>query len=390
MPVHPISVSLRIKTEKIAKELEEIIHSEKGFHLQPRDSQSCDLLIIEMGDDPAKDFELVKEIQDSKKAKEVFLTSQDTNPEILLKALRTGVKEFFPQPIQREDVMNALLKFKEQMESQWTTKASVKQGKIIDMKIIDIMGGKGGVGTTTVAVNLATALVKSEGVQSVALIDLNHNFGEVPVFLGIKTSFDWTNLTKDISRLDATYLESILFKHSSGVQVLSSSGRLTDEYPATPQAINILLKLMRTMFDFIVIDSGQFLNGVHKEILKISDMLFLVAVLSLPCLINLKKKMSIFHNFGYPPEKNIHILVNRFQKNSFITLKEAEESINKKSLCCIPNDYQLTMSAINQGKPLYALDRKAKISECFRDISATVLGKGTKKKKGLFGLKLLT
>jgi pilus assembly protein CpaE len=385
MSIHPISVSLQIKTEKIRKELEEIINSVKGFNLNPGDSQSCDLLVKEMGDDPAKDFEIIKEIQDSKTAKEVFLTSRDTKPEILLKALRTGVKEFFPQPIQTEEVKNALLRFKEKEESQGTTKATVKQGKVID-----VMGGKGGVGTTTVAVNLATALVKSGSAKSAVLIDLNHNFGEVPVFLGIKTSFDWANLVKDISRLDATYLDSILFRHSSGIQVLSSSGRLTDDYQATPQAINVLLKLMRTKFDFIVIDSGQFLNGVQKEILKTSDMLFLIAVLSLPCLINVKKKMSIFHNLGYPNEKNIHIIINRFQKNSFITLKEAEESLNKKALCCIPNDYQLTMSAINQGKPLFILNNKTKISYCFRDLSSNVIGKSPKKKKGLFGLKILS
>lgn len=384
MADHPITVRLRIDTQKIKEELEEIIRSIKGFHIQKHDSQYCDLLIMEMGNDPAKEFELVKDIQNSKIAGEVFLTSRNTNPETLLKALRTGIKEFFPQPIQREEVTSALSRFKEQMEPRAETKAPVKEGKIID-----IMGSKGGVGTTTVAVNLAASLIKSEGVQSVALIDMNHNFGEVPVFLGMKTSFDWTNIANDISRLDSTYLESILFRHSSGVQVLSSSAKVIGEDVITSQAVNTLLKLMRTMFDFIVIDSGQSLNGINREVPKISDMLFLVAISSLPCLINIKKIMSTFHNLGYPPEKNIHILMNRFQKDSFITLKEAEESINKKFLCCIPNDYQLTMSAINQGKPLSALNNKARISKCFTDLSATVTGKKTKKKKGIFGLKLL-
>ncbi|MGA1863855.1 MAG: AAA family ATPase [bacterium] len=385
MSGHTFSVRLQILTQKVGDELEEIIHSVKGFHLLPKDSKSCDLLIMEMGNDLERDFELIKEIQDSKRTREIFLTSRNTNPEILIKALRTGIKEFFPQPIQKEEVKDALLRFIEQKESHESTKGPVKKAKIID-----VMGGKGGVGTTTVAVNLATSLIKLEDVESVALIDLNHNFGEVPVFLGIKTNFNWTNIVKDVSRLDTTYLESVLFRHSSGVQVLSSSGKLTEDYPATPQAINMILKLMHTMFDFIVIDSGQFLDGIHREVLKLSDTLLLVAGLSLPCLINVKKKMDIFHNIGYPPEKNIHIIVNGYQKNSFITIKEAEESINKKFLFEIPDDYQLTMSAINQGKPLNVLDRKAKISQSFKELSAIIAGKGPKKKKRFLGLKLLT
>ncbi|MGA1839211.1 MAG: AAA family ATPase [bacterium] len=385
MSEHSITVRLRINTQKIREELEEIIHPIKGFHIQLRDSQSCDLLIMEMGDEPEKDFELVKEIQNSKIAGEVFLTSRNTNPEILLKALRTGVKEFFPQPIQKEEVTNALSRFKGQfVEARVPKESTAKEGKIIN-----VMGSKGGVGTTTVAVNLATCLIKAEGIRSVALIDMNHNFGEVPVFLGIKTSFDWTNIAKDISRLDATYLESILFRHSSGIQVLSSSAKVIDEHVITSQAINTLLKLMRTMFDFIIIDSGQCSNGINKDVLKTSDTILLVSVSSLPCLINAKKVISTFHNLGYPAEQNIHLLMNRFQKDSFITLKEAEESINKKFLCCIPNDYQMTMSAINQGKPLAALNNKARISKSFMDLSAIITGKKSKKKKGIFGLKLL-
>jgi len=142
------------------------------------DPTSCDLWILEIGDDLEKEFETIKTVK-ADKGKEVFLTSSRLDPDLLIQALRAGAKEFFSQPIKKEEVKDALLKFKEHKMSVKLTQEKMRRVG----KVINVMGSKGGVGTTTVAVNLATSLAQSQGSPSVVLIDMNLLFGEIPIFL---------------------------------------------------------------------------------------------------------------------------------------------------------------------------------------------------------------
>src|SRR4030067_3373704 len=106
-----IIVRFELRQPKVKEILEEVITSMEGFKLQEEGtSLSCDLLILEIGEDLEKEFLLIQKIQDSGIAREIFLTSPRMEPHLLIQALRAGAKEFFPQPIQKEEVKVALLK----------------------------------------------------------------------------------------------------------------------------------------------------------------------------------------------------------------------------------------------------------------------------------------
>ena len=382
MADNPILVRFEIKQPKVKEELEGIISSTEGFELDNSSSTvSCDLLILEIGEDLKKEFQLAHNIQDSGMAREIFFTSSRLDPELLLQALRVGAKEFFPQPIKKEEVKSALLKLKERRGKGKFDGEKRKHGKIID-----VIGSKGGVGNTTLAVNLAASLIETPGPPLVALIDMNLLFGEIPIFLNIESVFNWGEIARNISRLDATYLMSILSKHASGVYVLPSPTGLDGVNVANPEIIEKLLGLMRNVFDYIVIDGGQALDDISMKILEMSDMVLLVAILSLPCLTNVKRLLWIFQKLGYPQQENIKIVINRHsRKLTVITPKEAEESINQKIFWFIPNDYPTTMSAINQGKTLSAVAPNAEVSRNVRELASTFIEREEKEKgKGRF------
>ncbi|MCK5426650.1 MAG: AAA family ATPase [Thermodesulfovibrionia bacterium] len=371
--------------------MKEVFASVKGFYLKNSDSTvNSDLLIMEIGEDLDKEFELIHNFQNSNTAGEIFLTSSLTDPDILIQSLRAGAKEFFIQPIKRDEVKEALINFLHRKKHGNVNTEKHKQGKIIN-----VIGTKGGVGTTTVAVNLAACLKELNGVQSVALIDMNNILGEIPLFLDINPAFNWGEVAKNISRLDSTYLMSILSKHQSGIYVLPSPTEL-DGNAATPEITDSLLSLMQTEFDFIVIDSGQSLDDISFKILELSDTVLLVSILSLPCLINAKRFLDTFWKIGYPQEEQVKIIINRYQKDSVISLKEAEESINKKFFWHIPNDYSTTVSSINQGKTLSMVAKKAEVSKNLRDLASIFLTsplfekeEKKKEKNGFFGLKFI-
>jgi len=382
MAENPILVKFEIKQQKVREELEKILSGMEGFHVEDADAPpSCDLLILEIGEDLEREFQLVHNVQDSGMAREIFLTSSRLDSDLLIRALRAGAKEFFPQPIKKEEVTLALLRLRERKEKGKHDGEKKKKGTIID-----VIGSKGGVGNTTVAVNLAASLIESPGSPLVALVDMNLLFGEVPIFLNIESVFNWGEIARNITRLDATYLMSILSKHASGVYVLSSPTGLDGVNVATPEIIEKLLGLMRNVFDYIVIDGGQALDDISLKILEMSDIVLLVAILSLPCLTNVKRLLWIFQKLGYPQQEDIKIVVNRHhKKKAVISLKEAEESINQKIFWFIPNDYPTTMSAINQGRTLLSVAPGAEVSKNLRELASHFIEKEEKEKgKGSF------
>ena len=378
MELTTLKVRLDIKEDLVRQEFTRLVSAEEGFATYgPGDSGVADLLIFQLGERSEEEIRQIQQVLSAGTAKEVFLTSKVLKPEILIEAMRAGVKEFFPLPLNREEVKRALQRLRLQQSPQQPRKV---EGPKRQGRIINVIGSKGGVGTTTMAVNLATSLAEADREKMVALIDMNLLFGEIPLFLSIESVFDWMEVAKNISRIDSMYLLSVMSRHNTGVHVLPSPAKVLDEFRVTPQVIEALLGQMRSMFDYIVIDSGQVLDDISRTVLKLSDSLIIVTLLSLPCLINVKRLMDHFQKFGFPLEEDIQILVNRYHKRSMISLEDAEKSLKKKIFWNIPNDFQTTMSAINQGKPLSVMDSASEITASFRELAALVTGKGQKKK----------
>jgi pilus assembly protein CpaE len=362
-------VKINTKDQTVKKKFESIIRSTDGFEVQPdEDKQPFDLLIFELGTDPDYDFHVLESLLQSREVKGVFLTAQKSDQALLLKSIRIGAKEFFPQPIQDDEVKQALKKFRDGAESALRLKAN---------KVINVMGSKGGVGTTTIAVNLATSLAEVSADKSVALVDMNMATGETPLFLDIRPRYHWGEISQNINRLDPTFIMSILSKHSSGIYLFSSPGTPGHE-DVSPEAVERLINIMRRMFDFVVIDGGQLLDSVSQKTLQLSDSVLLVTILTLTCLTNAQKIFKIYDYWGYPMKGKVKIVVNRYQKNPQLTLRDAEESLRQSVFWNFPNDFPNTLAAINQGKVLSVIAPKAEITKSFRKLAATIVGKDQK------------
>jgi len=319
---------------------------------------------------------------------QVFLVSGVTDPTILIQALKVGAKEFFSLPLKSEEVTNAFLAFqtaRTSVEKRSTTEPG-KEGTIIY-----VLGSKGGVGTTTIAVNLAENLLGADSGKTVSLIDMNLLFGDIPIFLGMESPlFDWAEIARNISRLDSTFLMGTLHKHPSGLHVLPSPTSIFETFSAGPEIMTKLLKLMRTMFDYVVIDGGQDLGEMAKAIMRLADKVVVVTLLNLPCLINVKRLREAFLRLGYPSDDRVSIVANRAHKKSGnISIADAERTLKKKIAWAIPNDFQNTMNAINMGRTLSDIAPASEIRKEITEIADFFRGyrvqEQKKQKRGLFG-----
>jgi pilus assembly protein CpaE len=374
-----------IQSLNSGKKISQTLNGDGAFEVADiADPRPADLLIYDLGPKAVSGLSLVESLIKSREVGEVFLTSDSIDSSVLLQAMRMGVKEFLAQPLSETDLSEALGRFKERQNAA-REGAQHKSGNIISL-----FGSKGGVGTTTIAVNLAVALNMSTEKKSVVLIDMNTLFGEIPLFLEMAPKFHWGEITKNIERLDETFLNNVLTRHRSGIQVLPSPAYLNGHVRPTPETMSKLLALMRRMFDYVIVDAGQSTNDTTLKVLEISDTLLLVTILSLPCLANANKMIKSLTDLGYVPNERIRVVLNRHIRKGDISIEDAEAGLGKKLFCTIPNDFTATMAAINNGKPLLEIAPKADISKSLVELASMLVKTGeaavggAKKKLPLF------
>ena len=376
-----IPVRLEVRSKELGDTLGRIVSSTEGFRLHASgDAGPFELLILELGKDVEREFQIVQSFSSLGTVREVFLTAPQQDPKVLVRALRAGIREFFPQPVNEQEVRQALENFKQRRD---TAKENVRAERT--GKIINVVASKGGVGNTTIAVNLAVNLAHLNRRQSIALVDMNLLFGEVPLFLDIKPSFHWGEVARNIARLDAMFLMSVLHRHSSGIYVLPSPTELNGTHQLSSDIIENLLALMKSIFDYTVIDSGHTTDDIALRALELSDTVLVTSILSVPCLTNLNRLTRVLYGLGFTPGETVRLIVNRYLKDGSISLKDAEESVRMKVSWTVPNDFRTTMSAINQGKSLSEVGMRSPVARSIRQIAMDLSDKGAlEKKKGSF------
>jgi pilus assembly protein CpaE len=363
-----LQIRLSVQDTDLKRQLEDIIFSTKGVTLQKlADKSKADLLIFELGKFFDRDFQVIQQLVSDGEIQEVFVVSSAVESQVLIQAIKAGIKEYLSLPLDESEVRHALEQFVAR-QSKAADSNDAKAGQIVH-----VMGTKGGVGATTVAVNLAVALAQKRKPSSVALVDMNMLFGDIPLFLELKPKYHWGEITKNIDRLDSTFLLNVLAKHPSGLHILPSPGYLNGYPAATPESIDHLLGLMQTMFDAIIVDGGQLINQATLRSIEMSDQILLISLLSLPCLSNTNKILQSFENLDLSVEQRLRLVINRYLKKNEISLEDAKDTIKQTIFWTIPNDYKTTMSAINSGKALIETAPKEVVAKSFYGLADQLL-----------------
>ena len=365
-----LSVRLAIRSNEVLRALREIIGRMDGFVLQedPRASR-VDILVLEVGNAPEQELETIRALMQAGVVGSLFITSTQATPEILLPALRAGAKEFFQQPINAQEVITAL----GQAKKLETTTHDAEAEPLQLGKIHCVLGAKGGVGSTTFAVNLATNLQAALPEKLIALVDLNRLTGEVPLFLDLETGFNWEEIGNNLNRLDEAYLKSALIRHASGIYVVPAPATL-DLDGKTPANLGAhILSGMQSVFDHIIVDMEKRIDQEALHILSAAQQLYLIANLTMPCMVSVKRLTDTLREQGIQ-ESKMRVVANRFEKKSHIDLQEAARIIGKEIDAIIPNDYRLSMMGINRGKPLAEVDSNSAAAMAYGELAESIEG----------------
>ena len=292
-------------------------------------------------------------------ASKLLITSSDYSTDTIIWALRAGAKEFLPKPVIKEDLERVLYTF-----LNYTEETS-------ESKIISVYSNKGGIGKTTVAINLAAELAKVTG-EKVALIDLNLQLGDISTFLNLNPAIDVNYVIKKLLNKEDTVVEQAFEKYkNTTLYVLSDPYYIEQSESITPTAINELFNVLRKVFPYIIVDMSANIDANTLKILDSSDFIMFTTIINIPAIRNTQRCLNLFNSRRYPSNK-IKILVNRYMDNDEIKIEDIESTLGNKIYWKIPNNYFTIMEAINKGVIVSEVNASSNISNSFRDFAIKI------------------
>ena len=305
----------------------------------------------------------------------VLLIVTTLDPALMLEAMRAGVNECLTAPVSVPELQLAIKRLVGNL-------APAAAGDVFAF-----IGAKGGVGTTSVAVNVATALAVADP-GSTLLIDLNVTCGDAAVFLGAEPRFSVADALENIQRLDAAFFKGLILRTKSGVDLLGASGRPVTVHFDTAR-IRTLLDLSSQINRFTVIDVPRSdpialdaLDGATKIVLVVNQELASVRTAA-------RMAATLRQRYG---QGRLLLVLTRTDRRAEIANEDVERTVGIDIAHTFPSDYRLAVQAMNKGRPV-VLDAQHDLSKAFTafarmlaNISAVVPKAEKAKSGGLFRL----
>ena len=345
-----------------------------------------DMALVALDSDVNKGLALVARITQELPDCNVLVISSSTEGSLILQAMRNGAKEFLSVPLKLEDVLSALERIRQ------TQMSRSGEGQVRSCHVITIAGASGGVGCTSLAVNLGCILARNEE-NSVVVIDLDFALGDSDVWLDIIPDYTIQDVAENITRLDYSLLKRSLTRHDCGVFLLPRPVQLDDNIKITGDQLRRVVALLKTTFTHLVIDTSKSFGPLDMAAIETAETVLLMTQLDLPCLRNVVRLMQYFEHVEGLTEK-IKIVVNRVGlEDTQISLSKALETIGREIAWQIPNDFATMVEARNNGVPLMMQAPKSKLTRALEQIAGQLDqtlaspadAEEKKARKGLFG-----
>jgi pilus assembly protein CpaE len=290
---------------------------------------------------------------------------------ILAEALDAEVADVIPLPQLTENIVFSIRKAC-QAEKR-STNASSHMGKVAT-----VFSPKGGIGKTVVSTNLAATFAKYHK-NRVLLLDLDLQFGDAAIMLGIEPEKTIYDLVVAPGELDTEKLAGYTTAHPCGLDVLPAPIRPEDAELVTEGKLARLLEVARASYDTIIVDTSPFFHGPMLATLDRTDVLLLLCGLDIPTIKNVRLGLQTLELLSYPSER-IRVILNRANTNVGLKRSEVEDTLRTKVFVELPSDRAVPM-AVNRGKPVALAEPGCEFSKAIRELADSIAGVKASKTK---------
>ena len=333
---------------------------EEGFKLAGN-SGRC-IVVVDVSENLDRISSAIKELKTLNSEAFVVALSNRASADVIIKALRSGAKEFIAKPVIKTEFVEIFKSIIKDINSEENKDTC---------KIISTFSNKGGIGKTSIAVNLAVELAQMSK-EKVALIDLNLQLGDVATFLDMTPPFAMDYIADNINNLDEDELLKAMTRYkNTSLYVIADPLNIDKSKDITAEQIKNILTALKKTFSYIVIDIGTNIDSKTITALDFSDLVLLIAIVNLPAIRSTQRCMELFDKLGYNADK-IKLVLNRYMENEDIKTSDIEEVVKQKVYWKIPNNYLIMMSAINKGVPVNEINPDSNVAVNYKEFASKI------------------
>ena len=330
-----------------------------------RGERAPGVLLLEIDVDDVQDMAALGQlsIEASRAHVPIVATARDLSPAAVRQLLREGVADFIPQPIDRAEVLDVLRSAEHKARRR--QQRSPAQGRVLTFS-----RATGGAGATTLAVNVAHALARSQRQAKVCLIDLDLQFGAVALQLDLDPTAGLFDIAQARQSFDPSLFLSSVVEHRSGLRVLPSPSAPISIEALRPAVVNALLELARVEFDYVIVDLPCALTNWTETVLSHSDLLYLVTQPTLPAVWQLRRLLDAIETFGLE-DLNVQLALNRLTApfwSAGSQRRQAEKALGRRFDYCIADQPDVLIDAANRGTPVLDVRRYSRFGRELRSM----------------------
>jgi pilus assembly protein CpaE len=323
-----------------------------------------DVVLLDLSRDPDPYFQFASQLRRTRPAIKIVACSAAIPPnhQLLLEAMRCGVQDFLAKPVEPAALKDILSRFMQDLD--------VKDHSAMD-RLIVVMGAKGGVGATTVAVNLGVQLA-TYARKRVALLDFARPLGNVHLLLDLHPKFGVRDAIDNMDRLDSHFFAGLLTRHKTKLEILGGATQAEEWQTIPVPPLERVVNVAQNSFDMVLLDMGAQFSSEWATILRMARMILVVAEANVPALWTMERRLLAMKGLGIEPDRT-RVIINRWHKGDEEVLKSIQKDINRPVFACLPNDFRMASAAVNLGTPMQENHNNI-LSSRYRQIAAQLAG----------------
>jgi pilus assembly protein CpaE len=309
----------------------------------------------------------------------VILTVQ-ADPNYMRRAMLAGARDFLTKPPSVDEMIGAIRRAgelaheeQEKVKTVYSSKpgnGSMPVGLLKNGKIISVFSPKGGVGKTTLAVNLAVALQREE--TPVVLVDGNMEFGDVMVFLNKQAKNSIVDLAPRADELDQDVIEEVTMLHQeSGIKVLAAPSRPEFAESVNGDQFAQVLDFLRNFFSYVIVDCSSSLTDVTISTIDTSDLIILLTTQEIPAIKDSRLFLDLLQPLKINRERLLFVM-NKYDKRISIKPEKVSENFKQELKIVIPFEEKVVLPAINRGVPFMIGEKSKSITRSFVSLTEEI------------------